>query len=928
MRRLVVLAGVFLLLCLGSSSVFAQSATIRGVITDATTQEPLIGATVVLSGTSFYGIAGMDGSYVIRDVPFGEYEVEVSFVSFQRISDSILVQESTVRRDYELLDANLGLDAVEVIGLRDLASEEGARASERLADNVINVMPARAIELSPDITVANVLQRVSGVSLERTSSGEGQYAIVRGMDKRYNSTLVNGIKIPSPDPRHRYVPLDIFPAELLDRLEVSKALTPSMEGDAIGGVIDMRMRAAPSRRLMSFNVGSGISASNHPFERFDGSVTMMRSPRTANGNDYRADESDFPYETIDMYDSPVPLARTLGFAVGDRFLNNQVGVIVAGSYSDTYRGSDGIFFEMDVDREDNNPFYDIVQNRRFSVNQSRGGVHAKVDWAAHPDHRFDLYSAYIQLRDAEVRTRVDTNLRIGRAEGPGTGRIEHRMRTRQQTQRIMNTTLQGTHNLALIGIRVDWSAAFSRATLNDPDMAEVQLLTGATRADDGSIQHDEILLGRDLNRRWMNNVDQDLAFYLNLHRDTRLLGYPTTFSAGGMFRTKSRSNEYDNYLLRASPILQVWESDHINVWDASIYNHSWSLMNPGGTPTDPLNYDSGEEVGAYYAQARVEVGRLQVLGGVRVEHTWFEWETDAPSTVEGRIGDISYTDILPSIHFKFSPTSSTNYRLSYFSSISRPSFFEVVPYQFVEGDYWERGNPELNRTRANNVDLRFEHYPSAVNQFMVGVFYKRLVDPIESALAIDGQRIFMQPNNFGVANNFGVEIDVTQYFRQFGVRAFYTYTNSSITTTKIVRYRDDDGSLTSRHEEQTRPMQGQSRHIGNLSFLFKEPRTGTDVQLALSYTGRRIIGVSPYFENDIWQRGHTKLDLSIEQHVFGPATIYLKANNLLNAPMRADILRPNTANPHEVPYEDVSESVKVQEDFYGRTFVMGVKVRL
>ena len=97
----------------------------------------------------------------------------------------------------------------------------------------------------PDVTLGNTIQRVSGVTIQRTSTGEGRYAIVRGMDQRYNNTLVNGIKIPSPDDKYRFVPLDIFPSELLERLEVIKALTPSMEGDAIGGSVNLVMKNAP-----------------------------------------------------------------------------------------------------------------------------------------------------------------------------------------------------------------------------------------------------------------------------------------------------------------------------------------------------------------------------------------------------------------------------------------------------------------------------------------------------------------------------------------------------------------------------------------------------------------------------------------------------------------------------------------------------------
>jgi len=113
--------------------------------------------------------------------------------------------------------------------------------------------------LLPDITAAGALQRISGVTMQRTSnSGEAQYAIIRGMDKRYNYTLVNGIKIPSPDNKNRYVPMDIFPSELLARIEVIKALTPDMEGDAIGGAMNLVLKDAPEKLLVKATVSMGI----------------------------------------------------------------------------------------------------------------------------------------------------------------------------------------------------------------------------------------------------------------------------------------------------------------------------------------------------------------------------------------------------------------------------------------------------------------------------------------------------------------------------------------------------------------------------------------------------------------------------------------------------------------------------------------------
>jgi outer membrane receptor protein involved in Fe transport len=249
----------------------------------------------------------------------------------------------------------------------------------------------------------------------------------------------------------------------------------------------------------------------------------------------------------------------------------------------------------------------------------------------------------------------------------------------------------------------------------------------------------------------------------------------------------------------------------------------------------------------------------------------------------------------------------------------------VIPYEINEEDFRERGNPFIERTKAHNFDLRFEHFDGPVNKIMAGAFYKIINNPIENALVIEGQNIFAQPNNFGTATNYGFELDMAYYLGNFGLRGFYTFTQSEITTTKLVKFRNAAGTLTERSEVQTRPLQGQSKHIFNASFLYKNAKKGTDVQLSGVYTGQRIISVSPYKDNDVWQRAFFIVDFSVEQRINKRFTAYVKVNNLLNTPLRADILLPNTFNPEQAPYLDASKSVLVREDLYGQTYFGGIK---
>lgn len=898
---------------------FGQN-NIVGLVLDDEDQTPIVGARIEVLESSFKAISGLDGSFILRNVPGGIYSLKISSLGFEPVVLEINTASLKDKYVVKLQVASRETGEVEIIAVRDLGSEGSGRASEKESLTVLNVITASEIEVSPDITVANVVQRVSGVSLERSNNGDGQHAIVRGMDKRYNYTLVNGVKIPSPDPRNRYVPLDIFPADLLDRLEVTKALTPNMEGDAIGGVIDLRMKNAPNYFNITFNAGSGYNQMffNTPYRSFDRSTTSTFSPRYLNGNDYAASVSDFPLENVNFTDKMPSPNQVYSLTIGNRFLNNKLGVLVAGSYQNTYRGAESIFMDVFVNQEDNTPYYDRVQVRQFSTQQVRSGVHTKVDYRFNSKHKLDLYAAAVNLNDFETRTRVDTSF-IGRGQGPGTGRIELRERSRQRYQSIYNATLQGKHELTK-KLTLDWSGVYSIALNNDPDMAQLMFITAITKDNDGNFIQDPIEYDTDYSRRWMNSSDQDIAGYANLKYKTSLFQFPLELSTGGMFRFKDRTSFYDSYRLRTSPIFQEWSG--------SIYDGTWNLFNKFGTPTDPLNYDVYENVFAGYGMFRYNLKKLQIFGGVRLENTQFGWESQAPPQTDGRTGTIDYYDILPSLHFKYTPNAKVNIRSSYFSSISRPSFFEVIPYQINEEDFRERGNPFLTRTKADNFDVRYERFSNVLDKIMVGAFYKFIQDPIERALAIQGQSVFLQSNNFGNARNFGLEFDFTKYVREFGVRFFYTYTNSSITTDKLVRYRDEGGNLTSRIDEQTRPLQGQSAHVSNLSLLYKNGKTGTDVQLSAVYTGKRIIGVSPYLDNDLWQRAFVQLDLSFEQRITPGIVIYAKVNNLLNSPMRADILQPNTFNAEQAPYWNSTDNTLAWEDFYFQTYLVGMKFNL
>ena len=419
--------GILLLGACMFAAMSVNARTVKGLIKDAQTGEEIIGASVLIKEDPTKGaVTGLDGSFNL-DLNRQKCTLICSYVGYKTME--IHVTPDSKDLTIALKADEVLLEGVTVVATNPGRTEAGARGIERQAMNVVNVMSAKAIELSPDITVANVIQRMSGVTVERNSSGEGQYAILRGMDKRYNYTLVNGVKIPSPDNKNRFVPLDIFPSEMLDRLEVTKSLTANMEGDGIGGAVNLIMKDAPSDRQFTANLSTGYNAMyfDRDFQSFNKGAIVKQSPYEAKGmpEDTRVTMDDFKTDNLRMkWKRPLP-DLTAGLSYGDRFFDDKLGVMLAGSYLNTYRGKESqIYYQPGTS-------HNGIEYRDYSSQQTRIGAHAKLDYHINSQHKLTWYNGYMDMQEAEVRDGQDDK--------------EGAVRMKWNHQYIINSTLKGEH---------------------------------------------------------------------------------------------------------------------------------------------------------------------------------------------------------------------------------------------------------------------------------------------------------------------------------------------------------------------------------------------------------------------------------------------------------------------------------------------------
>lgn len=916
---------------LAAASVMAKDIT--GVVKDAKTGDVIIGSVVRIKELpEKTTTTGLDGTFSLKALPDkGKYTLIVEYISYK--TREVAFDASTATTVDVALDQDTKeLGEVVVTGYAPRNNDRSAIDIEKNSRNVINVLSQQSIQLSPDVNVAGVLTRVSGVVMEQDATGQASYAVLRGMDKRYNYTLVNGVKIPSPDDKNRYIPLNIFPSDLMDRLEVTKSLTADMEGDAAGGVVNMAMKDAPGRFKVQTNAAVGYSdyffRDGRDYLTTDRGNYTHKAPYEALGPDYKASATDFRNGPTSITRHSAPAPNFIGgLSVGNRFWGNRLGVMLAASIQNTFRGTERTYNSTKMASGQQAMYIYEMQKRHYSIHDLNGGLHAKIDLNL-GNHKIEWYNMLISSKSTSVRYSNSINTEYISSDSYTQ---DDEVRSMQQTQTIFATHLKGTHRLTN-DFTVDWSGLFSTATEKDPDRVYTTLTSSVT-ADDNAAQglfaenaNITRTLPKNMERRFQHNSDKDLAGYVNLSYDSHFSdNTDAVWKAGAQYRRKTRENRYYSYQFNPTDISQRLDGNGFDQYD----DIDWTCTTPYSQASQ-LNYNSKEFIGAVYAMATLRTPLGELYAGLRAEHTNQRYTMLQRFRNMGQMGEQSYWDWMPSASLKWQPRKNMNVRLSYYRSINRPGFYEIVPYRIMGEEYMEQGNPSLKRARIDNVDLRWEWFPSPTEQVMAGVFYKFLRDPIEqvftpaSGLLGSGADAYYMPANLGNAKNMGVEVDVVKYIRHFGVKANYTYTHSAITTTKR-QYKPGSAEYETR-VTQKRPLVNQAPHTANVSLLYKDTEHGWNAQLASSYTGKKLALVSPFKDADQWDRAMFSLDFSAEKKFRCGLGIFFKTTNLTDA-KRERYLR--TVNESNMQYPGQRGDRTVIGTYrYGRTFLLGVRYTL
>jgi TonB-dependent receptor len=729
-----------------SGGATAGNGSVSGTVKD-TTGAVIPHAQIVLQPRGTTATSNAQGDFLIQNVPPGNYTVTISEVGFKNAVSTIVVtggQNSAVNATM-----TVGSAGQEVVVKATLQGDVAAINEQRTSANILDVMTAPEIMSLPNQSVATVLGRMPGVTVQ-INEGEAQYVQIRGTEPRLSNTTLDGVIVPGPDPQVRQVDLWVIPADLMGAVEINKTLSANEDGDAIGGSVNMQMKQATSRQptLDLESLGG--------YNPIDTGQAWFRDDAT----------------------------------VGKRFgANQRFGVMLSYSYDLNDLGTDDVEPTPDLTSTGATAF-DNISVRQYFYNHTRYGFGGSADYQLNEGSDLFAHGLFSNFRDYGTAFHYDINSNLPTQGNPGaSGGISFSNSLRRPNYQISLVTLGGNHVFKRSWARYVLSVGHSRegGAAGNPgaDFAPTNPAVGADCAYDPSatvsIHRPQFSCGSDpiydptqYSLEDVNLTSGDAA-QLNLTAagsyglSYHLGSHSSTLEFGAQVRNEHKgqyafSPTYDNFSGTATPPLMSMFTG--NFKDPSYYGGSyqmgplanfepvatWLANNPGALPldegathlnSDSANYTLQERITAGYVMNTVELGsRVRLQTGLRIEatnesntgylvvnDTNGNYVSTTPVHATG-----SYINPLPSVQFRYQLDQNSDFRAVYGRGISRPDPYNLVPYKTLDESTTPNteniGNPALVAEHANDYDILYERFLPSVGMIESGYFYKQLGQPL------------------------------------------------------------------------------------------------------------------------------------------------------------------------------------------------------
>lgn len=874
----------------------AQTGNVSGTVTESTRKLTLAGVAVRVEGQGIQAVTDEAGRYLLQGVRVGTVKLSASYLGMETLTQEVTVQANTTSTWDPVLSLAAQNYSVTVAAAPDVMGQARALNDQKNSINLVNLVASDQIGSFPDPNAAEAVQRIPGIVVQR-DQGEGRYVLIRGTEPRLSATTINGERIGTTENTSRQIPLDTIPADLMGAIEVTKALTPDLEADSIGGRVNLITKRAPAKRQIALTLASGFN-------------TLVK-------------------DDIKNYTG----------TYGERFFDGKLGFIGSFNFYQNNRGS-----------QDIEPAYssalalNSLDLRDYTLTRTRKGGTWDFDYKLKPGSEVFLRGLLTEYEDSELRHRFRNLI--------SNGRLERLLRQRYHDSNQTALATGGTHTLPA-SWSLTWRGSFSKAELDTPYRLESTFRqTGvtfapnvtATAIDPNNIQANPANQNLNAFNFIQFAIQNDQGYERNLAGGFDVAA-PSRFgtNSGGLLkfglkvRDANRTRDVgtitqtprsgvviplsDNLRTGYTPADNFLGGKYVEFGSAFPDPAKMLALSRGGTLNSVVGATG--DSGSYRAKERVTGGYLMdelylgekttLLAGVRFEATNTRYSapqyTLAGSTVRNRTifeGKNDYLNVLPGVHLRHQLFEDTPLRISFTRSLARPNYNDLAPFilQDTTALTISKGNPTLNVTTSNNFDVSLEHYFQNVGIVSGGFFYKHLDDYIytntlQQTIGTDQYRV-TQPVNGDKANLYGTELTLVRQldFLPNVLKGFEVYANYTHVKSDALLPR---GNFI---------LPSQASNMGNASLSYQH--SGFMSRVSFNFQGKLPLAIGATANDDNWLDNRLQIDFSASQRLGKHVKLFLDMLNLGNAPYRVYL----GANPNR----------PIQEERYKIWAITGVKL--
>lgn len=842
--------GIIVLGLLSAASMPTWAQQIKGVVIDQKSKETLIGAVVTVDGTNVKAITNIDGNFLIDGMKKDKtYTLYINYVGYktQKIDG---VQAKDADQVIALQPDEQQLKEVTVTAVErrntDAAMIQVAKNSPVIVSNV----SAQEISRTQDTNAGEVIRRVPGVSLI-----DDKFVMVRGLSQRYNNVWVNGGAVPSSEADSRAFSFDIIPSSQIDNLTIVKSPTAEYPADYSGGFIIVNTKEIPAENSFNIAVGGNWNTSSafkdfsyskgsgtdflgfdNGLRNLNGGIHADLNPQLdANGkpvSDYATSLLGNGFNNDWLIKNKKPLGDLkLAASLNQRWMlgGRTLGMLAALNYTNEYRTyenmENNLYGIYDVANDKPNYLRHSVDDQ-YNNNVRLGAMLNFTFLSKDGNHKYQLKNIFNQLATSRYTWRDGVSAQSN---------LERSAEYYYRSRTTYNGQLTGKHTFTSDAL--DWSIGYAYANRHLPDRRRYLI--------DDALESGVYALstGNDISREWTQLDEHILSLGVNDKHHFKFGNFEPDLQVGAYGEYRSREYQTRNFIYN-------WNVSDNNM--PSDFRHSdipTLLSSEANMGYDKLylleekqmrnNYRGHNTLGAGYLALSLPFGKLGIHAGVRFEHNDMELISNSRDYEKSESSRHYKTDdVFPSLNTTYKINDQHQVRLSYGRSINRPEFREASSSVYYDFDLASnvQGNTELKNCYVDNLDLRYEWYPSRGELISLAVFYKHFDSPIEWTYTVaGGTDLIYSYKNAKSANNYGVELDIRKNLGFIGLKDFSWSFNGALIKSKV---QFEKGA-----KEEDRPMQGQSPYLINTGIFYKNAPLKMDIALLYNRIGKRIIGV-------------------------------------------------------------------------------------